>query len=145
MVCVVMGMVGCKFLDKEPDTELTLDAVFEDKNSLYGWLANIYSDIPDTYMGYGRYLGWDILGDDMSPSERWRQWNWKVIPFALGEWTPNSEWDGNYWSSLPQRIREANIFLRDAHALPDQNISNQEIEYMRWECRVLRVLLLSIS
>lgn len=138
MVCVVMGMVGCKFLDKEPDTELTLDAVFEDKNSLYGWLANIYSDIPDTYMGYGRYLGWDILGDDMSPSERWRQWNWKVIPFALGEWTPNSEWDGNYWSSLPQRIREANIFLRDAHALPDQNISNQEIEYMRWECRVLR-------
>jgi len=144
LVALLLIPSACDFLDKEPDTELTLEMVFEDKTKLYGWLANAYSAIPDPYMGHGRYLGWDILGDDMTPSERWRQWNWKVIPYILGEWTPNSEWDGNYWALLPQRIREINIFLRDAHALPDQGVSNQEIEYMRWECRALRAYYYSL-
>ena len=128
---------GCSFLDKEPDTELTLDMVFEDKTRTYGWLANVYSAIPDTYMGHGRYLGYEILGDDMSPSERWRQWNWKVIPYILGEWTPNSDWDGNYWAMLPQRIREAYIFKENVHALADQGIGQQEVEYMKAECDAL--------
>lgn len=128
---------GCSFLDKEPDTELTLDMVFEDKTRTYGWLANVYSAIPDTYMGYGRYLGYEILGDDMSPSERWRQWNWKVIPYIFGEWTQNSDWDGNYWAMLPQRIREAYIFQQNVHALPDQGIGQQEVEYMKAECDAL--------
>ena len=125
------------YLDKEEDTELTLDLVFEDKTRVEGWLGNAYSAIPDMYMGTGRYLGWDILGDDQTPSERWRQWNWKVIPYILGEWTPTSEWDGNYWNELPQRIREAYIFIENVHALPDQGITPSELTYMKAECRFL--------
>ena len=125
------------YLDKEEDTELTLDLVFEDKTRVEGWLGNAYSAIPDMYMGTGRYLGWDILGDDQTPSERWRQWNWKVIPYILGEWTPTSEWDGNYWNELPQRIREAYIFIENVHALPDQGITPSEVTYMKAECRFL--------
>lgn len=135
LTALMLLPTACSFLDKEPDTELTLEMVFEDKTRTYGWLANVYSGIPDPYMGYGRYQGWDVLGDEMTPSERWRQWNWKVIPMILGEWTPNSDWDGNYWALLPQRIREAQIFIEHVHALPDQGISNQEVEYMKWECR----------
>lgn len=135
LTAMMLVPTACSFLDKEPDTELTLEMVFEDKTRTYGWLANVYSGIPDPYMGYGRYQGWDVLGDEMTPSERWRQWNWKVIPMILGEWTPNSDWDGNYWSLLPQRIREANIFIANVHPLPDQGISAQEVEYMKWECR----------
>ena len=80
----MVGISGCSFLDKEPDTELTLEMVFENKTRTMSWLAGVYSNIPDPYFGYGRYFGWDILGDEMSPSERWRQWNWKVIPYILG-------------------------------------------------------------
>ena len=134
---LLLPIASCSFLDKEPDTELTLEMVFNDKTRTMGWVANVYSDIPDPYMGYGRFLGWDVLGDDMTPSERWRQWNWKVIPYILGEWTPNSEWNGNYWASLPQRIREANVFIQNVHALPDQGISNQEVEYMKAECQCM--------
>lgn len=125
------------YLDKESDTELTLPMVFEDKTRLEGWLANVYSHVPDPYWGYARKLGWDILSDDMTASERWRQWDWKVIPMLLGEWTPSTDWDGNYWARLPQLIREANIFIENVHPLPDQGISATEVTYMKAEMRFM--------
>lgn len=135
---IICGMTSCaNYLDKESDTELTLPMVFNDKTRTEGWLAGVYSMIPDPYAGYTRWLGWEILGDDETISERYRQWNWKVIPFILGEWTPASEWDGNYWEALPQRIREAYIFIENAHPIPEQDINLQEINYMKTECRFL--------
>ena len=125
------------YLDKESDTELTLPMVFEDKTRTEGWLANVYSHVPDPYWGYARKLGWDILSDDMTASERWRQWDWKVIPMLLGEWTPSTDWDGNYWSRLPQLIRAANIFIENVHPLPDQGISATEVTYMKAEMRFM--------
>ena len=125
------------YLDKESDTELTLPMVFEDKTRTEGWLANVYSHVPDPDWGYARKLGWDILSDDMTASERWRQWDWKVIPMLLGEWTPSTDWDGNYWSRLPQLIREANIFIENVHPLPDQGISATEVTYMKAEMRFM--------
>lgn len=125
------------YLDKESDTELTLPMVFEDKTRIEGWLANVYSHVPDPYWGYARRLGWDILSDDMTASERWRQWDWKVIPMLLGEWTPSTDWDGNYWARLPQLIREANIFIENVHPLPDQGISATEVTYMKAEMRFM--------
>lgn len=125
------------YLDKESDTELTLPMVFEDKTRTEDWLANVYSHVPDPYWGYARKLGWDILSDDMTASERWRQWDWKVIPMLLGEWTPSTDWDGNYWSRLPQLIREANIFIENVHPLPDQGISATEVTYMKAEMRFM--------
>lgn len=137
VLAVLLLSPACNWLDKESDTELTLEMVFNNKTRVEGWLGNVYSGIPDPYMGFGRYLGQDILGDDMTPSERWRQWNWDVIPFILGEWTPSSNWGGNYWAYLPQRIREAYIFIENVKALPDQNLPYEEVEYMKAECRFL--------
>lgn len=140
ILILVLGMQffsSCNYLDKELDTELTLPLVFEDKTRIESWLANAYSAIPDPYWGYTNYLGWEVLGDDETPSERWRQWDWAVIPYILGEWTPSSNWTGNYWAVLPQRIREASIFMQNIHALPDQGISTQEVIYMKAECRFL--------
>ena len=141
---IITGVLGLQlltscvdYLDKESDTELTLPMVFEDKTRTEGWLANVYSHVPDPYWGYARKLGWDILSDDMTASERWRQWDWKVIPMLLGEWTPSTDWDGNYWSRLPQLIREANIFIENVHPLPDQGISATEVTYMKAEMRFM--------
>ena len=136
---VTASLMSCvDYLDKETDTELTLSLVFEDKTRIEGWLANIYSAIPDPYWDYTNTLGWEILADDQTPSERWRQWGWKVIPYILGEWTPNSDWEGNYWKLLPQCIREANIFLENIHPLPAQGISAKEVEYMKTECKFMK-------
>ncbi|MDD3077646.1 MAG: RagB/SusD family nutrient uptake outer membrane protein [Paludibacter sp.] len=141
---IMVGVLSVQFfsscadyLDKEPDTELTLNMVFQDKTRMEGWLANAYSAIPDPYWGYTRDLGWEILGDDETPSERWRQWDWVVIPYILGEWTPSSDWYGDYWAQLPQRIREASIFIENVHALPDQGVTNTDVTYMKAECRFL--------
>ena len=69
---VTASLMSCvDYLDKETDTELTLPLVFEDKTRIEGWLANIYSAIPDPYWGYTNTLGWEILADDQTPSERW--------------------------------------------------------------------------
>lgn len=142
IVTMVLGMFGfssCSdYLDKESDTELDLKMVFEDKTRTEGWLANVYSGIPDPYLGYLRYEGWEVLGDDMTPSERYRQFSWNVIPFILGEWTTNSSWDGNFWANFPQRIREANIFIQNVHALNEQGITPTEVEYMKAECRFMK-------
>lgn len=73
----------------------------------------------------------------MTASERWRQWDWKVIPMLLGEWTPSTDWDGNYWARLPQLIREANIFIENVHPLPEQGISATEVTYMKAEMRFM--------
>ena len=54
---LLLPVASCSFLDKEPDTELTLEMVFNDKTRTMGWLAGVYSAIPDHYMGYGRVLG----------------------------------------------------------------------------------------
>ncbi len=137
LILILACATACNWLDKEPDTELTLEMVFQNKTRVEQWLGNVYSGIPDPYMGHGRYIGQDILGDDMTPSERWRQWDWDVIPFILGEWTPSSSWGGNYWAYLPQRIREAYIFIENAHALPDQDLPQAEVDFMKAECRFL--------
>ena len=126
------------FLDKEPDTELDMENVFNDKTHVEQWLANVYSAIPDCYDGYIFDLGWMILGDDATIPERYRQFGNQIIPMILGEWTPASDWNGNYWALLPQRIREANIFREKAHALTDQDISEREMTYMKTECRFMQ-------
>lgn len=140
MICGILATTSCSdYLDKESDTELDLNLVFEDKTRTEGWLANVYSAIPDPYMGHLQYEGWEILGDDMTPSERYRQFDgWTVIPYILGEWTTTSDWGGNFWANFPQRIREANIFMQNVHTLADQGITSTEVEYMKTECRFMK-------
>lgn len=39
----------------------------------------------------------------------------------------------NYWETFPMRIRQAYIFIKYAHALPD--VTEKEVNYMKAECR----------
>jgi hypothetical protein len=94
-------------LDKEPDTELTTEMVFENRDKVYGWLANIYNTIihsPDKWSLTRD--GYEVMADDMVPSERWQQWDWnQTISKITGKWTINSPWDGDLWARMPQAIR----------------------------------------
>lgn len=140
---ILAGMIGlslfnsCSYLDKEPDTEIDIDMVFENKTKVESWLANIYSRIPNPGNDWLNTYGWEVFADDLTASARWRQWDWPNISKILGEWTPNTRWAGNFWDGLPQKIRQAYIFMERVHALPSGDLSQQEVDYMKAEARFL--------
>ena len=60
---IAMGLLAClpfsscSYLDKEPDTEITIDMVFENKRNVESWLANIYDGIPNPSRGWLAKVG----------------------------------------------------------------------------------------
>ena len=87
------SLVSCSdYLDKEPDTELTTDMVFENREKVYSWLAYVYNIIHKPDKWDLKTDGYEVFADDLTPSKRWQQWDWsKVIPKIFGQWTINSE------------------------------------------------------
>ncbi len=125
------------YLEKEPDTELDIDMVFQNKTKVEAWLAGVYSGIPNPGIDWLNRHGWEVFGDDLTASSRWQQWDWKNIPKILGEWTPNTSWEGSYWNRMPQNIRQAYIFMDRVKALPDSDLPQSEVDNMKAECRFL--------
>ena len=126
------------YLDKEPDVELTTDMVFENRDKVYGWLATIYNVIhkPDKWSLTAD--GYEIMADDLTASERWRQWDWRlVIEKITGTWTINSPWDGDLWARMPLYVRHGYIFLNNIKAMPDNNLPQSEVDNMKNEVRFL--------
>lgn len=137
--------VSCSdYLDKEADTELTMNMVFKDKTRMEGMLAYAYSGIPDPTWGYLSGTGWDVFGDDWTPSERWQQWGWDAIPKITGNWNTASGWAGNYWAGLPKCIRTANILRLNIVPIDDTTIDEQEVKYIKAECRFLQAYYYSL-
>jgi hypothetical protein len=130
------GFSSCgDYLDKEGDTELTLDMVFDDKDRMEGMLAYAYSGIVDPIFGYMRSTCVDLFGDEWTPSERLQ--NWWQIPWILGNWNIDSQ-GAELWSNLPKRIREANILRENIHPIANTTIDEQEVTYIKAECRFLQ-------
>ena len=108
------------YLDKEPDDQLTLETVFENKTNMERWLAYNYD-------------GADAVADELAPSVGWESQGFKAILYQNGNWTSASGGVINYWETFPMRIRQAYIFIKYAHALPD--VTEKEVNYMKAECR----------
>ncbi|MDD4516308.1 RagB/SusD family nutrient uptake outer membrane protein [Massilibacteroides sp.] len=133
------GLNGCAdFIDNAPDDQLDLEMVFNDKTRTEDWLANVYSGVPDSYWKFAKDIGWDTVGDDITPSQRWLQW-WggSLLNFRVGNFYTSSGWNSNFWNQLPQRIRSAYILINNAHANPLQKVTEEDIELMKNECRFL--------
>ncbi len=69
----------------------------------------------------------------MAPSVGWESQGFKAILYQNGNWTSASGGVINYWETFPMRIRQAYIFIKYAHALPD--VTEKEVNYMKAECR----------
>lgn len=135
----LFGMTSCvDFIDNAPDDTLTMEMVFNDKVRTEDWFAGVYTKVPDPLWGFTRDYGYNALGDDLSPSQRWQQW-WggSVLNFIIGQWYTNSSWNGDVWAACPIRIRSAYQFIENAHALPDQNLSQDRVDDMKNQCRFL--------
>ena len=131
-------MCGCSdYLDNAPDDTLTMEMVFNDRTRTEDWLSGVYNRVPDTYWALLRTWGYDSMGDDLDPSQRWYQWWGNSLNFIIGQWFTSSTWDAAIWKENPIRIRSAYLFIKNAHALPDQGVSEADIERMKNECRFL--------
>ena len=133
---IALGMIAmfslssCSdYLDKEPDDQLTLETVFDNKTNMERWLAYIYNATPKFY----NYDGADAVADELAPSVGWESQGFKAILYQNGNWTSASGGVINYWETFPMRIRQAYIFIKYAHALPD--VTEKEVNYMKAECR----------
>lgn len=126
------------FLDNAPDDQLTLEMIFNDKVRTEDWLAYVYGGIPSPDWASVRFIGYETLADDVTPSQRWSQW-WGdgTLNYRVGQWYTNSAWGSNFWSDLPKRIRSGYIFINNAHANPNLGVSEDDIEQMKNECRFL--------
>lgn len=132
-------LVSCSdFLDKEPDTELTMDMVFTNRDKVYSMLSYVYNVIHDPDKFRMTSDGYEVFADDITPSERWRQWNWStVIPKIFGEWTINSSWNGDLWAGMPKYIRQGYILSQNIKALPDQDLPQSEVDNIKNEVKFL--------
>ncbi|GBU07116.1 hypothetical protein AwDysgo_04470 [Bacteroidales bacterium] len=126
---------ACDYLDKSPDDELTLEMVFRDKTRTEDWLAGVYSKIPIPYLDKAKHV--DCLADDFSPSRGWEVFGWDVVNKIQGNWNSSSGWGAGYWGDFPPKIRAAYIFINNVKANPQQLVSEQEVAYMKAECRFL--------
>lgn len=137
LVVALSTLTSCNYLDKEPDTELTLDMVFDDKVRMEGWLAYVYSGLPDPLWGYLKKYGSATLADDVKPSYLWYQWGWDCNQRAIGMWATNTSWGGDVWANMPKKIREAKVFMENVHAIESDNVYQSDVDNMKLECRAL--------
>ncbi|MDR1884168.1 MAG: RagB/SusD family nutrient uptake outer membrane protein [Prevotella sp.] len=136
LVLLVFTANSCSdFLDKSPDDELTMEMVFNDKTRTEDWLAGVYTAIPDPYMPMLK--NYDVYADDVSPSAGWEVYDWDGISKIKGNWNSESSWHGNFWNNFPARIRAAYIFLDKVKALPEQNVTQADVNLMKAEARFL--------
>lgn len=89
----------------------------------------VYNATPKFY----NYDGADAVADELAPSVGWESQGFKAILYQNGNWTSASGGVINYWETFPMRIRQAYIFIKYAHALPD--VTEKEVNYMKAECR----------
>ena len=139
-ICLTCGpLVSCSdYLDKEPDTELTTEMAFENRDKVYSWLSYVYNIIhtPDKWQLMSD--GYEVFADDLTPSARWQQWDWnRVIPKILGQWTINSQWGGDLWHMMPRYIRHGYIFRDMVKAMPDNDLPQSEVDNMKNEVKFL--------
>ena len=112
----LLGIVSCdSYLDKQPDDQLTIETAFENRTNLERWLAYIYTGIPKFYS----YDGPDAIADELAPSVGWESQGFKAILYQNGNWTPSQPGVISYWQTLPKLIRQAYIFIENAHTLED--------------------------
>ncbi|MDP4206117.1 MAG: RagB/SusD family nutrient uptake outer membrane protein [Bacteroidota bacterium] len=138
LIIIVCLSASCSdFLDKQPDDQLTLDMVFNDKNRTEEWLAGVYMNIQDPYWSNTRWAAFDPLSDDMAPSTGWEQFGWGVIAMQRGDWSPSTTWDANWYTELPKRIRSAYIFINHVKANPAQLLTEEDVQNMKYEARFM--------
>ena len=147
-VAVMAAATSCSdYLDKQPDTELTMDMAFNNREKVNAALSYCYSGIPGpevmTYTGI--YPG-DQWGDNIVLNHKTSTWYNPSIAMLYDGFTPSNDdvSSGQTWwgyscllQFYPKLIRSAQLFNQRVHALPDQGLTQKDVDNMKLEMRFL--------
>lgn len=113
---VAGGFTSCSdFLDKESDLTLSNEQIFSKFENTRGFLANVYTYLPDAFAGYtdaDRYgASRDCMTDNAMP-----YWNGLYYHNILADSydATNHTFAEKYWTSDTHGIRAANTFMENA-------------------------------
>lgn len=139
LLSFLLNTTGCAdYLDYQPDDFLTMEMIFTDKIRTEDWLASVYSSVPNPMWGYFKDQGYNIMGDDMTIPQEWRQFGWaNVYDYTTANWSPISGWNPYYWVELPKRIRTGLIFLDKVRVIPEADLTQEYVDQMKNEVRFL--------
>ena len=112
---LTISLSACSdFLDKEYDTSMSEDQVFKNKDNTRGFLANIYTNLPDGFSGYtnGQFLG---ASRDCMTDNAISFWS---VHYYHGVLTDSYSAVNHPlltpWSNAMYGIRKANQFMKNA-------------------------------
>ncbi len=125
------------YLDQKPDDLLTLEMTFNDENRVEGWLAALYNLIPDPYWTTAYGYGAVFLSDDAQLPMEQAEWGGWAVKAQQGNWSPTSEYAPDLWGDTYEKVRSALIFQQNVKALPEQNLTQDDVDQMILESRFL--------
>ena len=137
----LIPLASCSdYLDKEPDTELTIEMVYDVREKVEKAFGYIWSGMPD--MNKHPYEGWgyESFADDFQYNQTIMTFNneWATPLRYYGSWTPSTTWCADMWARYPRLIRQANNFIERAHPIPKDALTDKEVALMKAECRFLK-------
>ena len=133
---LALGMTaGCNYLDQEPDDLITEEMVFNDIVKTNGWLANIYSYLPDPFMGFNQSYGLNTLTDDVQIPLEWGGFGWWSTSAMKGNWSATSNYY-NLWGNVYKAVRASYIFQDKVKPLGAEQTA-EDVAYMKLQARFL--------
>lgn len=133
---LALGMTaGCNYLDQEPDDLITEEMVFNDIVKTNGWLANIYSYLPDPFMGWNQTYGLNTLTDDVQIPLEWGGFGWWSTSAMKGNWSATSNYF-DLWGNVYKAVRASLIFQEKVKPLGAEQTA-EDVAYMRLQARFL--------
>ena len=129
------SVAGCGYLDQEPDDLITEDMVFNDVVKTNGWLANIYSYLPDPYMGWNMKYGLNTLADDVQIPLEWSGFGWWTASAMKGNWSATSNYF-DLWGDVYKAVRASYIFQEKAKPLGSEQTA-EDVASMKLQARFL--------
>ncbi len=133
------------YLDKEYDLSMSEEQVFSNKDNTRGFLANIYTNLPDGFSGYtnAQFLG---ASRDCMTDNAISYWN---VHYYHGVLTDSYDATNhpllNFWNSNVSAIRKTNQFLKNARETVVGNASkdgddNRLFDRYTAEAQLLRAI-----
>lgn len=120
-----------------PDDMLTEEMVFNDKRRTEEWLASTYAWNLDPLNGLLVANGYTYLTDDAQlafPMGQYWPWSW-IVSYTQGSWNPTINDPIDYWYDAFKLARRGYFFIEKVHPIPDQNLTEREVEQMKYEAR----------
>lgn len=139
-LALLMGVMGCNYLDVVPNDTATLDHTFSNRSVMDKFLRTVYSYLPDPTNPHW-YPAYFTSRDEFDWRTETRAGNLPAGQISQGNQNAGSPWL-DYWSGrnggkpMYEAIRACNIFLENAH-IP-QDIDEDERQQWISEAKFLK-------